>query len=30
MTESVIVGNIPEAYYNLEGINTDSAIEMID
>ncbi len=29
MTELVIVGNIPETYYNLEGINTNNAIDMI-
>lgn len=29
MTESVIVGEIPEAYYNLEGINTNHAIDVI-
>ena len=29
MTEAVIVGNIPESYYNLEGIGVDSAVDLI-
>lgn len=30
MTELVIVGNIPETYYNLEGINTNNAVDIIE
>lgn len=30
MTESVIVGEIPEAYYNLEGINSNNAVDIIE
>lgn len=29
MTELVIVGNIPDAYYNLEGINDKNAMDII-
>lgn len=28
--EHVIVGNIPNTYYNLEGVNKDNAIEVIE
>lgn len=30
LTEGVIVGNIPDTYYNLEGLNTDQIIETIE
>lgn len=30
LEENIIVGKIPEAYYNLDGISKDSAIKMID
>lgn len=30
IAENVIVGKIPNTYYNLEGINTNSAIEVIE
>lgn len=30
IAENVIVGKIPNAYYNLEGINTNSALEVVE
>lgn len=30
LIEGLIVGNIPDAYYNLEGLNSDQMMEMID
>ena len=30
LTEGVIVGNIPETYYNLEGLNTDQMLEAVE
>ncbi len=30
LTEGVIVGNIPNTYYNLEGIDTDHAMEVME
>ena len=30
IAENVIVGRIPNTYYNFEGMNTDSAIEVIE
>lgn len=30
LTEGVIVGNIPDTYYNLEGLNTDQILETIE
>ena len=30
LVENVIVGNIPNAYYNLEGINGDNALDIIE
>lgn len=30
MTESVIVGEIPEAYYNLEGMHSSDVIDIIE
>lgn len=30
IAENVIVGKIPNTYYNLEGMNTNSAIEVIE
>lgn len=30
LIEGVIVGNIPDAYYNLEGLNDGQMLEMID
>ena len=30
IAENVIVGKIPSTYYNLEGINTNSAIDVIE
>lgn len=30
LTESVIVGNIPSTYYNLEGLNKNEALEIVD
>ena len=30
IAEHVIVGNIPNAYYNLEGISKDNAIDLIE
>ena len=30
IAENVIVGKIPNTYYNLDGINTNSAIDVIE
>lgn len=30
LIEGLIVGNIPDAYYNLEGLNSDQMMEMVD
>ena len=30
LIEGLIVGNIPDTYYNLEGLNSDQMMEMID
>ena len=30
LTEGVIIGNIPDTYYNLEGLNDDQLMEMIE
>ena len=30
LTEGVIIGNIPDTYYNLEGLNDDQMLEMIE
>lgn len=30
LVETVIVGNVPEAYYNLEGIGEDNSIDIIE
>ena len=30
LIEGVIVGNIPDAYYNLEGLNDEQAIDIIE
>ena len=30
LAEGVIVGNIPDAYYNLEGINNDNLVDIIE
>jgi sporulation protein YunB len=30
LIENIIVGRIPDAYYNLEGISQDNAVEMIN
>lgn len=30
LIEGVIVGNIPDAYYNLEGLNDEQAIDIIN
>ena len=30
IAENVIIGKIPNTYYNLEGMNTNSAIEVIE
>ena len=30
LVEGVIIGNIPETYYNLEGLNSDQNLEAID
>lgn len=29
IAENVIVGKIPESYYNLEGLNSDSAVDIV-
>ena len=30
LTEGVIIGNIPDAYYNLEGLNSDQMMEVLE
>ena len=30
LTEGVIIGNIPNTYYNLEGLNSDQMLETIE
>lgn len=30
LTEAVIVGNVPETYYNLEGLNNSDALEVME
>ena len=30
LIENVIVGNIPNTYYNLEGLNSSDAIELVE
>ena len=30
LTEGVIIGNIPDTYYNLEGLNNNQLMEMIE
>ena len=30
LVEGVIIGNIPDAYYNLEGLNDDQLIDMAE
>ena len=30
LTEGVIIGNIPDTYYNLKGLNDDQLMEMIE
>lgn len=30
LTEAVIVGKIPDAYYNLEGLQQDDALEVME
>lgn len=30
VAENVIVGNIPQTYYNLEGLNKENSIEVIE
>ena len=30
LTEGVIIGNIPDTYYKLEGLNNDQLMEMIE
>lgn len=30
LIEGVIVGNIPDAYYNLEGLNSGQMLEMVE
>ena len=30
LIEGLIVGNIPDAYYNLEGLNSEQMMEMVD
>ena len=30
LTEGVIIGNIPDTYYNLEGLNDDQMLDMIE
>ena len=30
LVETVVVGNVPNSYYNLEGINQDNAIDIIE
>ena len=30
LVEGVIIGNIPDTYYNLEGLNDEQNMEMVD
>ena len=30
LVETVIVGEVPESYYNLEGINKENAVDIIE
>lgn len=30
LVEGVIIGNIPDAYYNLEGLDSNQSMEFID
>ena len=30
LMEGVIIGNIPDAYYNLEGLTSDQMMEMVE
>ena len=30
LVEGVIIGNIPDAYYNLEGLDSEQMLEMLD
>ena len=30
LTEGVIIGNIPDTYYNLEGLNSDQMMEVVE
>lgn len=30
LAEGVIIGNIPDAYYNLEGLNSEQTMELIN
>ena len=30
LIENVIVGQIPETYYNLEGLNSDQMMEVLE
>lgn len=30
LTEGVIIGNIPNTYYNLEGLNSEQMMEVIE
>ena len=30
LVETVIVGNVPETYYNLEGMNKENSIDIIE
>ena len=30
LAEGLIVGEVPNSYYNLEGMNTDKAIDIIE
>lgn len=30
LTEGVIIGNIPDTYYNLEGLNSDQMMEVLE
>ena len=30
LMEGVIIGNIPQTYYNLEGLNTEQTIDIIE
>ena len=28
--ENVIMGNVPDTYYNIEGVNTNDALEFVE